>query len=77
LGAALWIIGLNSLKEGASKVAFKAPRALDAIERFLECTNYEFECSTIVGRRFDTIDDHARYVCDGGCSRIIEVLAAA
>jgi hypothetical protein len=75
LGAAIWIIGMNSLKEGAGKIDFKAPYALDVIDRFIKCTDYEFECSTIVGRKFESIGDHAGYVCGGGCSKINEVLA--
>jgi hypothetical protein len=76
LGAAIWIIGMNSLKEGAGRVGFKAPGALDAIERFLKCTDYEFECSAIVGRRFESVSDHACYLRNGGCSKLIEALAA-
>jgi hypothetical protein len=75
LGAAIWIIGMNSLKEGVGKLDFKNPRAIDAIDRFMKCTDYEFECSEIVGRRFENIGDHAGYLRDGGCSEIIEVLA--
>ncbi len=76
LGAAIWITGLNGVREGAAKVSFKSPRALDAIDRFMKCTNYELECSAIVGRRFEGIDDHARHLRDGGCSQLLDVLAA-
>jgi hypothetical protein len=76
LGAAIWIIGMNSVEEEGGKVEFQSPKATDAIDRFLKCTDYEFECSEIVGRKFESIDDHARHLRDGGCSRIIEVLAA-
>jgi hypothetical protein len=75
LGAAIWIIGMNSSKEGVRKIEFKSPRAIDAIDRFMKCTDFEFECSEIVGRRFENIGDHAGYLRDGGCSEIIEVLA--
>jgi hypothetical protein len=75
LGAAIWIIGMNSSKEGVRKIEFKSPRAIDAIDRFMKCTDFEFECSEIVGRGFENIDDHAGYLRDGGCSKIIEVLA--
>jgi hypothetical protein len=75
LGAAIWIIGMNSLKEGVGKIEFQNPSALDAIDRFMKCTDNEFECSKIVGRRFENVDDHAGYLRDGGCSEIIEVLA--
>jgi len=29
-----------------------------------------------VGRKFENVADHAGYLRDGGCSKIIEVLAA-
>ena len=74
LGAAIWIIGMNSIKEGADKIDFLNPQATDAIGRFIKCTNSEFECSKIVGRKFEDINDHAAYLRDGGCSKIIEAL---
>ncbi len=76
LGAAIWVLGLNGIEQGAGKVGFKAPAALEAVDRFLRCTGYEFECSTIVGRKFESIEDHARHLRGGGCSKIIEALAA-
>lgn len=76
LGAAIWIIGMDGSKEGESKVDFKNPRAMEAIDSFLKQTDYKFECSEIVGRRFEDVGDHAGYLCDGGCSKILEVLAA-
>ena len=75
LGAAIWIIEMKSLEEGARKAGFKNPRALDAIDRFKKCTDSEFECSKIVGRKFVSVEDHAAFLRDGGCSGIIEVLA--
>jgi hypothetical protein len=75
LGAAIWIFAMNSNKEGKGKIDFKDPRALEVIERFIKCTDYEFECAEIVGRKFENINDHADYLRDGGCSDIIEVLA--
>lgn len=53
---------------------YKDPRALKVIEQFIKSTDFEFECSKIVGRKFENVDDHARYMCDGGCSEILEVL---
>lgn len=77
LGAAIWIIAMNNLKQDAGKIAYKDPRALDLIDRFIKCTDYKFECSEIAGRKFESTGDHASYLRDGGCSRIIEVLASA
>lgn len=76
LGAAIWIIALNSLEEEGGKLKYKSPRASAEVDRFLECTDHEFECSEIVGRKFEDIDDHAGYLREGGCSELIEVLAA-
>ncbi|MFC1850862.1 C-GCAxxG-C-C family (seleno)protein [candidate division CSSED10-310 bacterium] len=75
LGAAIWILGLNSTKEATAKIDFKDPGALEIIDRFLKCTDYKFECSEIVGRKFENISDHAGYLHDGGCSEIIKILA--
>lgn len=76
LGAAIWLSGIKHLEAGNPKIGYKNPAALDLIDRFLRTTNYEFECSEIVGRKFENIDDHAAYLRDGGCSKIIEVLSA-
>lgn len=76
LGAAIWFISLKNLKEGDGKISLKSSDALSAINRFMQHTNYEFECSKIVGRKFADIGDHARHICAGGCSKIIEALAA-
>ncbi len=75
LGAAIWIIGMNTIKAGDGKLDFMNPKAQDAIGRFIKCTDFEFECSKIVGRRFEDAGDHAAYLRDGGCSKIIEALA--
>ncbi len=76
LGAAIWIHGLKALQEGG-KVAFKSPRALEAVEKFLKCSGYEFECARIAGRKFESVGDHASYLRGGGCAKVLEVLVAA
>ncbi len=74
LGAAIWIIGMRNIKKGDENLDFKNPEAVDTIERFIKYTNYEFECSEIVGRKFESVEDHADYIRSGGCSELIEVL---
>jgi hypothetical protein len=76
LGAAIWIIGLTNSMEGDETIGFQNPRAEETIERFLKSTDYEFECSEIVGRKFENVGDHAGYLREGGCSQVIEALAA-
>jgi hypothetical protein len=75
LGAAIWIIGINSTQEELANL-FGNARALAAMDRYLQSADYEFECSKIVGKKFENVADHASYVRDGGCSKIIEALAA-
>ena len=74
LGAVIWFTAMNRPDEEIG-LNVAASWAGDITEKFLESTDYEFECSTIVGRKFENIDDHADYLCDGGCSKIIEALA--
>ena len=76
LGAAVWIITMNSSEDGGRKMDLESPEAMAAIDRFVEASDYEFECSAIVGRKFESIGDHADYVRGGGCAGIIEALAA-
>lgn len=75
LGAAIWINGIKSSKKRSGKIDFNDPRAKDIINRFMKFTDSKFECCEIVGRKFENIDDHASYLRDGGCSKLIEVLA--
>ena len=76
LGAAIWINGVKKGLAEKPKLNFKDPIILDLIDRFLKCSDYKFECSEIVGRKFENIGDHADYLREGGCSEVIEVLAA-
>ena len=76
LGAAIWIISMTSGKQGEGMMGFENPLAQAVIERFLESSDYEFECSKIVGRNFESVTDHANNLRQGGCSKIIEALAA-
>jgi len=75
LGAAIWMKTLKNSKDGKVKVSYKNPRTQELIDSFLEQTSYEFECSKIVGREFQDVQDHAAYIHNGGCSEIIELLA--
>ncbi len=77
LGAAIWLKGLNN-SDGLQLdgLSYSGTWVNDKIEQFLESSDYEFECSEIVGRKFENLDDHAKHISSGGCSKIIEALAA-
>ncbi|MCP4705219.1 MAG: C_GCAxxG_C_C family protein [candidate division Zixibacteria bacterium] len=75
LGAAIWINGMKNASEQGSKVDFKDPKAVEIVDRFLKHTNYEFECAKIVGRKFENVGDHAEFIKNGGCDKLIDTLA--
>lgn len=77
LGAAIWITGMNRGEEEVETNALLPAWGDGVIERFLETTDYEFECSKITGRKFASVEEHAGYVRQGGCSKIIEALAGS
>jgi hypothetical protein len=76
LGDAIWLIEMDRVQSGTGKVEYNSPEATEAIDRFVQSTDCEFECSKIVGRVFANVADHAGYLRDGGCAKIIEALAA-
>ncbi len=74
LGAAIWFKGIDTLKNGG-KLSFDLNASSEEMARFLASADYEFECAGIVGRKFADVADHAAYVREGGCAKIIEALA--
>ncbi|MFC1529736.1 C-GCAxxG-C-C family (seleno)protein [Gemmatimonadota bacterium] len=76
LGAAIWMNTIDSIEDG-EKIKYKNPKAKAVIARFREITDDTFPCSEIVGRKFESVDDHAGYLREGGCSELIEALATA
>ncbi len=76
LAAAIWLKALKHEKKGESQVAYNDSIALQVIDRFVSSSNNEFECSKIVGRRVESVSDHAGYIQQGGCLEIIQILGA-
>ena len=76
LGAVIWIKGLNQPVE-IEGLNYSGTWVNEAIETFLENSDYEFECSKIAGRQFESVEEHTDYLRAGGCSKIIDVLAAS
>ena len=77
LGAAIWLRALNRHQEGADRLDYSDNPVFKAVvEKLMEKTDSRFECHEIAGRKFKRTGDHAAYLRDGGCSEIIEALAA-
>lgn len=76
LGAKLWIDRFSFTGKRDMKSEFNDPKAMEIIEKFLESSDYEFECSKITGRKFESPENHSAYLNEGGCSKLIEILAS-
>jgi len=74
LGAAIWITRMNGLRDGIGNKDINL-KISDMMDKFIRSTDFEYECSGIVGRKFEDYNDHACYLHKGGCSEIIELLA--
>ena len=77
LGAAIWMLGVKYSKANGGKPGFDSPLYSSLVERYLESADYEFECAKIVGRNFNDVADHASYLRQGGCEKIIATLAGS
>jgi hypothetical protein len=75
LGTAMWVHAMSRTEDTVG-LNFTASWIDKIIKRFVEVSDYKFKCSEIVGRKFDSIHDHAEYICNRGCSNIIDTLAA-
>ena len=77
LAAAIWMNSLKWCRENPGKSGYKNPGANETLEAFLNATDYEFPCTKISGRRFNSIQEHSEFIKSGGCHELIEKLASA
>ncbi len=77
LSAAIWMTILELVRKEKWKSSFSDPDSEKILQKFNEATDYELECGKICGNRFKTIDDHSKFIKNGGCKKLIDVLAKA
>jgi hypothetical protein len=77
LGAAMWMNTLDWCKKypGKSPPYFNNPNTKKILKAFKEATDSEFLCHKISGQCFKTIDEHTEYIKNGGCDKLMNVLA--
>ncbi len=75
LAATIWMTILQLVKDGNWKSTLSDPDSEKIIKRFYDVTDYKMECHEICGRKFDSIEDHTEYIKNGGCEKLINVLA--
>lgn len=77
LGAAIWLKSLQWSRVNPGKLTYKNPAVNKIFEEFQKATDYKFLCCEISGQEFKSMDDHTEYINNGGCNKLMEVLAGA
>lgn len=73
--AAIWMRSLEWCRENPGKSAFSNDYATNVMLTFHDATDSKFHCREICGRKFNSVEEHTEYIKDGGCDKLIEVLA--
>ena len=78
LSAVIWYKMLEWGKRNPGKTPpmFNNPEIKEILKVFYNQTNSEMLCHKISGRQFSTINEHTEYLQNGGCSTLLEALAA-
>lgn len=75
LAAAVWMNALIHNRKQSGKAASYDPNTDPTLYAFYEETDYELQCETICGKAFNTLDEHTEFVRNGGCKKLMAVLA--
>ncbi|NNJ89576.1 MAG: hypothetical protein HKP53_09250 [Eudoraea sp.] len=75
LSAAVWMKSLMWCREEEKKSPLKNPSSKKTIAKFYQATNSKIVCSDITARHFMNIEEHTKFIKNGGCSELIETLA--
>ena len=75
LAAAVWMTILELVRKENWKSSFSDPVTENILKKFYEVTDYEMECHKICGKHFKAIDEHTEFIKNGGCDKLINVLA--
>lgn len=75
LGAAIWMNTLQRVRKNEYKYAMSDPEFERITNSFLETTDYNVECTKICGKQFASVAEHSEYIKNGGCSKLLDVLA--
>lgn len=75
LGAAIWMKTLKELIRKNKKPGLSNPIWDKQLKDFYEATDYEMLCNKITGKQFETLDEHTEFIKNGGCEKLIYILA--
>jgi hypothetical protein len=75
LSAAMWMKSMQWLEDHPNKrTSFFNAYAKETLKAFQEKTGGELSCEKLTGRKFESIEEHAEFIRDGGCEELMEVL---
>jgi len=75
LCAAIWKNSLAWSKLHPGKSAWSNPNAKRTLKAFNVETDNEMSCHKICGQRFNSIEDHNKFIKNGGCKKLNNALA--
>lgn len=75
LGAAIWMNTLEWCRKNPGQSGYNNPKSKEILEAFNDITGSEMLCSKICGQSFNSINEHADFVKNGGCEKLINTIA--
>lgn len=75
LSAAIWMNALRRIRKQSYKYSLHDPVTEKILNLFYQATDYEMECNKITGKHFASVADHTHFLNDGGCGKLIDILA--
>jgi putative redox-active protein with C_GCAxxG_C_C motif len=73
--AAIWLRSIKFTKENPGKPIHSNVYASNTLFTFDDATGSKFRCEDICHRRFENIEEHTDHIRNGGCAKLIEILA--
>ena len=77
LAAAIWKNALSRIRENVYKTSMSDPVSERILRTFFAAAGSELDCRAVTGRTFASVADHTEFIRDGGCGKLIRVLADA
>lgn len=77
LAAAVWMDSLIQNRKKTGKTSSFNPDSNLILKAFYEETDYEMMCDKICGKHFKSLDEHTEFVKNGGCKKLISIIANA
>jgi len=77
LSAAIWMKSLQWCRQEIKKSPLKNSWSKKVLDTFYDTTNSRILCSDITEEQFTNINNHTKFIKNGGCARLIKTLAEA